>query len=157
MFAASRFRRRERVVGVVEQALEERRVRCAAGGEPAVLVARPADRAARRLVEQAVGRAGVECERGTAAADDRHVRDPAEVERRARVLAPQPQVVEDPGERGAVAAGGDVARADVGDHRQPGRLDDPRGLPELQRPLRLAVLHPVVDRLPVADHEVGGQ
>ena len=96
--------------------------------------------------------------------DDRHVGDAAHVQARARGAGPAEQEPVDQGNEGrALAAGGDVARAEVGHDGQPGALGDDRGLGDLERgraavaalrprmvPRGLAMRADQVDRKPVA-------
>ncbi len=174
------------VVGVGEEPGEEAGVDPPGRGAAAVLVEVPCAAAelAHGGVDQGVRRAGVEGQRGGVRIGGHHgdVGDAAEVERGpdaraggvpvavavagavavpvavpvAGLVPAQQQGVEEADQRGALAARRHVPAAQVGDDREPGRLGDPGGLPELEGAAHPSVLHPVVDRLPVRDHQVGG-
>src|SRR5690606_21614241 len=142
------------VVGVGQQQVQELGVRGAGGGEGAVGVLRGAGRSPGRQVDQRVAGAGVVGQR-LRAADEGAFGDAADVQGDVHAgFAGQPEGVEHAGQRGAVAAGGDVPGAQVGDDRQAGRFGDPGGLADLQRSAGSPVLDPVEGGLAEGGDEV---
>ncbi|KOU11646.1 hypothetical protein ADK87_00060 [Streptomyces sp. NRRL F-4711] len=107
-------------------------------------------------VHQGVRGPGVEGQRRGAGGDDGDVGDPAEVQgRRHAGQRRQGEGVGHGHQRCSLATGGDVPAAQVGDDGQSRRLGDPGGLAELEGAAHGAVLDPVVQGLPVRDHQVG--
>ena len=155
---ARRLRRRPAVVRIGEEPLQQCRVDSSPAGADAVAVEGlgPATRRADRGIDQGVGRTDVEGQRRRAAADDRDVGDPAEVERPGDLVRPaEQQFVERAGQRCTMPAGGDVARPHVGDDWSAGCFGDPGRLAELQTAAGPALgIDPVEDRLAVRHDEV---
>ena len=91
----------------------------------------------------------------SAGRQDRHVRDTAEVEGDGgAVLGSEQQRVEERHEGRPVAAGGDVADAEVRHHGDSGCFRDPRGLADLERAEAARPFDPVVDGLAVGGDRV---
>ena len=86
--------------------------------------------------DRGVGGAGVAGQHRAVDPDDRDVGDAAQVDRGGRDI-PEPQGVEEAGQRGTLAARGDVRRAQVRDDRQAGRRVDVGRRPELE----LSLIH----------------
>ncbi len=153
---AGALRRGEGVVGVREHGVQQRLVDPSGPGDRRIVViaerveiVRDDDR-----VDQRVRGADVVGDEAVRA-DDGHVRDATEVQRRRDAgAAAEQQLVEERHERRAVAARGDVADTDVGDDGRTGLLGDPGGLPDLQGAERVRAVDPVVHGLAVRAHRV---
>ncbi len=151
---AGRLGRRQRVVRLRQQPVQQPSLRPPAPGQRAVRVVRlaPAAELPDGRVQQRAARTGVEgrpVRRG-------QVGDATDVQghRPARPAA-QPQQVDQADQRRALAAGRDVPGPEVGDHRQSGRLRDPRRPAQLERAVHPAAVRPVIDGLPVRGHQLG--
>ena len=132
---------------MLQQLIEQPRIDRAPTGDRTVHVARSADEPSRQSVDEGVAGSRVPCHgiEGRAGRDERDVRDAADVERRdGPVLLREQERVEEADQRRALAAGGDVARPEVGDDRSARALGDHRRLADLQARERAAV---VVDRV----------
>ena len=149
LFAAGALGRRQREPGLVEQPFQQSAVDLAAGGERAVGIERLAGVAQAPGVEQRVGRAGVEAAHVALPRQQGVVADPAEVEHGPiLVCRTQQRGVEGRYQRCAVAAGGDIAAAEVGHGGDPGALGDHVAVADLQGERRVAV-RAVAQGLPV--------
>ena len=145
VFATAAFRRRQGEPRFGAQALEQRGVDGSAGGECAVRIERRAVVAFAPRIHQGVRGAGVEATHVAVRRQQREVGDAAEVEHGAvfaRVV--QHRSVEGGHERRALAAGRDIAAAEVGDGVDAGAFGDDVAVAELPgegMPRRGAMAH----------------
>jgi hypothetical protein len=140
LLAAGALRRRQCEPRLIEQAREKSFVDLAARGKTAVGIEGRAGVAQAPGVEQRVGRAGVEAADLTVARQQGVVADPAEVEHGAVLVGGvQQRGMEGRHQRCALAAGGDVAAAEIGDRGDAGALGDHVAVADLQGERRRAM------------------
>ena len=123
-------------VGLGQQAFEQCRNGAAAGGPLAVVVVAVAMVGLDPAIEQGVGRAGVEagdCGRGLLRVDDGEIGNAPQVEDAVAALQARKDMgMEGRHQRGALAAGGDVGAAQVGNDIDAGGFGQTRGVKQLQ-------------------------